>query len=91
MLPEIAAVCQRCLGQIPNDRYPNRNELPTSPLSGEPLLKSRRIVEFKFREVLPVSFRGLIQNLRLEPAAFSKYRECVAACVSLNRLTGDAH
>lgn len=65
--------------------------VPAAPLSGEPLLKSRRIVEFKFREVLPISFRGLIQDLRLEPAAFSKYRECVEACVPLNRLTVDAN
>ncbi len=64
-------------------------QVPSAPLSGESLLKSRRIVEFKFREVLPASFRGLIQELRLEPATFSKYRECVAACVSLTRLTGE--
>lgn len=64
-------------------------QVPAEPLSGEPLLKSRRIVEFKFRDVLPASFRGLIQDLRLEPATFSKYRECVAACVSLTRLTGE--
>jgi hypothetical protein len=64
-------------------------QVPATPLPGEPLLKARRIVEFKFRDVLPASFRGLIQDLRLEPATFSKYREGVAACVSLTRLTGE--
>lgn len=64
-------------------------QVPSSPLLGESLLQSRRIVEFKFRDVLPATFRGLIQDLRLEPATFSKYRECVAACVSLSCLTGE--
>lgn len=63
--------------------------VPSGPLSGEPLLNGQRIVELKFREVLPASFRGLIQDLRLAPRSFSKYRESVAACVPLSRLTGE--
>jgi len=62
--------------------------VPTGPLTGEPLLNSQRIVELKFRDVLPNSFRGLIQDLRLAPRSFSKYRESVAACIALSRLTG---
>mgnify|MGYP003390237834 CR=1 FL=1 len=64
-------------------------QVSSGPFSGEPLLNSRRIVEFKFRDVLPASFRGLIQDLRLAPSSFSKYRESVAACISLSRLTGE--
>lgn len=64
-------------------------QVPSAPLLGEPLLMTQRIVEFKFRDVLPASFRGLIQDLRLEPATFSKYRESVVACVPLSRLTGE--
>ena len=63
--------------------------VPSSPLSGEPLLSGQRIVELKFRDVLPASFRGLIQDLQLAPSSFSKYRESVAACLSLSRLTGE--
>ncbi len=63
--------------------------VPSGPLSGEPLLNGQRIVELKFRDVLPASFRGLIQDLRLAPKSFSKYRESVAACISLSRLTGE--
>ncbi len=63
--------------------------VPSGPLSGEPLLNDQRIVELKFRDVLPASFRGLIQDLRLAPKSFSKYRESVAACISLSRLTGE--
>lgn len=63
--------------------------VPSGPLSGEPLLNGQRIVELKFRDVLPASFRGLIQDLRLAPSSFSKYRESVAACIPLSRLTGE--
>lgn len=61
-------------------------QVPSAPLNGEPLLNGRQIVEFKFRESLPASFRGLIQDLQLVPSSFSKYRESVAACVPLTRL-----
>lgn len=64
-------------------------KVPSTPLSGEPLLSGRRIVEFKFREALPAAFRGLIQDLRLVPTSFSKYRESVTACVPLARLMGE--
>jgi len=48
-----------------------------------PLLNSQRIVEFKFRETLPASFRALIQDLDLQVTAFSKYRAGVDACLPL--------
>ena len=60
-----------------------------APQRGVPLLNGRRIVELKFRDVLPAAFRGLIQDLRLAPSSFSKYRESVAACIPLSRLTGE--
>jgi hypothetical protein len=63
--------------------------VPSGSLSGDPLLSGQRIVELKFRDVLPASFRGLIQDLRLAPSAFSKYRESVAACIPLSRLAGE--
>ena len=63
--------------------------VPSGPLFGEPLLNSQRIVELKFRDVLPASFRSLIQDLRLAPTSFSKYRESVASCIPLSRLTGE--
>ncbi|MBC7815420.1 MAG: polyphosphate polymerase domain-containing protein [Planctomycetaceae bacterium] len=65
-------------------------QVPSAPLSGESLLSGRRIVEFKFRDALPAAFRSLIQDLRLVPTAFSKYRESVAACVPLARLVGES-
>lgn len=63
--------------------------LPGASLLGNSLLNGRRIVELKFRDVLPASFRGLIQDLRLAPSSFSKYRESVAACIPMSRLTGE--
>jgi hypothetical protein len=64
-------------------------QVPSAPLPSEPLLRGRRIVEFKFREAMSAGFRGLIHDFRLEPAAFSKYRESVTACVPLVQLAGD--
>lgn len=66
-------------------------QVPSGSLAGESLLHGRKIVELKFREVLPVSFRGLIQDLRLALGSFSKYRESVAACIPLSRLTGECN
>ncbi len=65
-------------------------QVPSAPISGEPLLNGRRIVEFKFHETMPASFRGLIQDLQLVPSSFSKYRESLAACVPLTRLLGES-
>lgn len=64
-------------------------QVPSNTQLGDPLLDGCQIVELKFREVLPASFRGLIQDLRLHPGSFSKYRESVAACVPLTELTGE--
>jgi hypothetical protein len=65
-------------------------QVPSAPLPGASLLNGRRIVEFKYLDAMPAMFRGLIQDLRLVPASFSKYRESVAACVPLERLVGES-
>lgn len=54
------------------------------------LLPNQHILELKFRETIPNSFRDLIGALRLDLATFSKYRQSVEACVALERLMGDA-
>lgn len=64
-------------------------QVPTSSLAGKSLINGQRIVELKFRETLPTLFRGLIQDLHLEPAPFSKYRTSIAACVPPTRLATD--
>lgn len=64
-------------------------QVPGSPLLGPSLLGKRRIVEFKFPETLPASFRRLLQELTLETAAYSKYRTCVEATVPLSVLAGE--
>lgn len=63
--------------------------VPDAPFRGKPLFEGRQIVEMKFREVLPAMFRALIQDLHLQPATFSKYRESIAACIPLSRLSGE--
>ncbi len=65
-------------------------QVPSAPLSGEPLLNGRRIVEFKYREAMPAAFRSLIQDLQLVPTSFSKYRASVAACVPLAQLSSES-
>jgi hypothetical protein len=53
------------------------NEWDLAPLEGGlPLLTGQFILEFKFRLALPSLFKGLVQELRLRPAAVSKYRLC---------------
>lgn len=81
----IRLTIDRDLFATPSDGW----QVPSGSLAGEPLLRGRRIVELKFREVLPASFRGLIHDLRLALGSFSKYRESVAACIPLSRLTGE--
>jgi hypothetical protein len=66
-------------------------QVPSSALNGTSLINGQRIVELKFRETLPTLFRGLIQDLRLEPASFSKYRTSAAACVPAVRLAPEAN
>lgn len=63
--------------------------VPTTPLHSHLLLKHQHILELKFRETLPGSFRGLIEDLRLTVASFSKYRQSVEACISLQQLLGE--
>jgi hypothetical protein len=44
-----------------------------------PLLPDRVVCEFKFRTAMPALFRGVVADLGLTPAAFSKYRSFVQA------------
>jgi hypothetical protein len=43
---------------------------------GLPLLPGQVILEFKFRTALPALFKELVQELKLNPHAVSKYRRC---------------
>ncbi|MES2788904.1 MAG: polyphosphate polymerase domain-containing protein [Planctomycetota bacterium] len=63
-------------------------QVPAQPLTSGLLLQDQQILELKFRETIPHVFRDLIQELRLGMASFSKYRQGVEACVSLDRLMG---
>lgn len=42
-----------------------------------PLLTDRVVCEFKFRTAMPALFRGIVADLALTPAPFSKYRNFV--------------
>lgn len=64
--------------------------IPTAPLNANPFLQHQHVLELKFREAIPGSFRGLIEDLRLTVASFSKYRQSVEACIPLQHLMGDA-
>ncbi|MBN9117610.1 MAG: polyphosphate polymerase domain-containing protein [Planctomycetes bacterium] len=44
-----------------------------------PLLTDRVVCEFKFRTAMPALFRGIVADLALTPAPFSKYRSFVRA------------
>ena len=44
------------------------------PPAGVPLLTGKAIVEVKFRGYMPATFRQLVEEFRLVPAAASKYR-----------------
>jgi hypothetical protein len=46
---------------------------------GIPVLTGQVVCEFKFRGHLPVLFKGVIQELGLEPTGVSKYRHCFRA------------
>ncbi|HMF17369.1 MAG TPA: polyphosphate polymerase domain-containing protein [Gemmataceae bacterium] len=45
-----------------------------SDYAGIPLLADRMVLELKFRATLPVLFKRLIQEMRLNPSSVSKYR-----------------
>jgi hypothetical protein len=56
------------------------NEWDLAPVdAGLPLLNGQVILEFKFFAALPVPFKELVADLRLKPAAVSKYRLCRTA------------
>lgn len=44
-----------------------------------PLLSDRVVCEFKFRTAMPALFKGIVADLALTPAPFSKYRSFVQA------------
>lgn len=64
--------------------------VPSQQRAASLLLPNQHILEMKFRETIPNSFRDLIGALRLDLATFSKYRQSVETCVTLERLMGDA-
>ena len=70
-------------------------QVPSSPLDevsqpgGIPLLKEQRILELKFRGAMPVLFRRLVEEQRLQVTSFSKYRTSVEECVPFDWLVGD--
>ena len=64
--------------------------VPSQPLTTKDLLGLQQILELKFRETMPTSFRDLIRDQRLHETTFSKYRESVEACVPLNQLIGQS-
>jgi hypothetical protein len=54
-------------------------EVEFSGEPGIPLLPDTLILELKFRDYMPALFKGLIEELRLEPSRASKYRLGLAA------------
>lgn len=62
--------------------------IPNQPLAGDLLLSDQQILELKFHETIPSAFRDLIQKCGLTFTSFSKYRQSVEACISLERLMG---
>ncbi len=46
---------------------------------GVPLLEGKVVLELKFRSAPPTPFKLLVEDLRLQPSAVSKYRLCVGA------------
>lgn len=56
-------------------------EVLSSSLEGTPLLTGQRILELKFHGAMPVMFRGLIEEQKLQVTSFSKYRTSVEKCV----------
>ncbi|OWK37464.1 polyphosphate polymerase domain-containing protein [Fimbriiglobus ruber] len=55
-------------GALTTDWVPNAVE------TAAPLLANRVVCEFKFRTAMPALFRGIVADLKLAPASFSKYR-----------------
>jgi hypothetical protein len=59
-------------------RLVNDWALPSS-VDGIPVLTGQVVCEFKFRGNLPALFKGVIQELALEPTGVSKFRHCFRA------------
>jgi hypothetical protein len=64
-------------------------QVPREPLDGVGLLDGKRILELKFHGAMPVLFRSLIEQRRLQVTEFSKYRTSVEECVPLDAIIGD--
>lgn len=47
---------------------------------GEPLVQDKRVLEMKFRTVLPPIFNHIVRDYQLTPGSVSKYRLGVVAC-----------
>lgn len=63
--------------------------VPTSPLKSNRLLRNHQILELKYRESVPATFRGLIEDFRLSVSAFSKYRQGIEACIPMQQLLAE--
>lgn len=50
-----------------------------APLDGSDLFAGGAVLEVKFRDALPAAFRRLLEERRLTPVGFSKYRFAAAA------------
>jgi hypothetical protein len=48
----------------------------TSPEGGLPLLAGEVVLELKFTAALPLPFKGLVREMKLDPGPVSKYRLC---------------
>ncbi|MDB5385093.1 MAG: hypothetical protein JWM11_739 [Planctomycetaceae bacterium] len=62
--------------------------VPSRPLSTNSLT-NHQVLELKFRNTIPIAFRELIEQLKLKPASFSKYRRSVETCIPISELAGD--
>ncbi len=65
--------------------------VPAEALTTNVLLRQHQILELKYRETIPNSFRGLIEDLRLTMSSFSKYRQGVEACIPLQQLIAETY
>ena len=94
LLPICEVTYQRfaCLGQTSSGpirltldkdlccRAANGWSVPNSPLREGRQLTTDQVLELKFQDCIPSLFRQLIDELKLTPATFSKYRKSASLC-----------
>ena len=64
-------------------------QVPSHSFNGTHLLDGQRILELKFREVMPTLFRQLVDRYQLVQTPFSKYRTSVEECIHLDQIAGE--